>query len=66
MSSNNAGHKEQDAAKAIAPATGKLGIMMPGMGAVATTFVAGAACYSGSPLAIYVQHFELGLIKCQS
>jgi hypothetical protein len=31
MSSNNAGHKEQDAAKAIAPATGKLGIMMPGM-----------------------------------
>jgi hypothetical protein len=65
MSSNKAGHKEQDAAKAIAPATGKLGLMMPGMWAVATTFV-GAACYSGSPLAIYVQHFELGLIKCQS
>jgi myo-inositol-1-phosphate synthase len=28
-------------AKNIAPATGKLGVMIPGMGAVATTFVAG-------------------------
>ena len=25
----------------IAPATGKLGVLLPGMGAVATTFVAG-------------------------
>ena len=25
----------------VAPATGKLGVMIPGMGAVATTFVAG-------------------------
>jgi len=27
--------------RAIAPATGKLGILLPGMGAVATTFIAG-------------------------
>src|ERR1700749_359906 len=33
--------KEKQAAAEIQPATGKLGIMMPGMGAVATTFVAG-------------------------
>ena len=33
--------KEKQAAGEIQPATGKLGIMMPGMGAVATTFVAG-------------------------
>ena len=26
----------------IAPATGKLGVLIPGMGAVATTFIAGA------------------------
>src|SRR5277367_6258735 len=28
-------------ARRIAPATGKLGILMPGMGAVASTFIAG-------------------------
>src|SRR5579883_2508956 len=33
--------KNKAAAGEIQPATGKLGIMMPGMGAVATTFVAG-------------------------
>src|SRR5580700_916391 len=37
--------KTQDKSKsgknAIAPAKGKLGVMIPGMGAVATTFVAG-------------------------
>ncbi|HEY4962082.1 MAG TPA: inositol-3-phosphate synthase, partial [Terriglobales bacterium] len=37
--------KTQDKSKtvkgAVAPAKGKLGIMIPGMGAVATTFVAG-------------------------
>ena len=29
----------------IAPAKGKLGVMIPGMGAVATTFVAGVASH---------------------
>src|SRR5437588_4193423 len=35
--------KKSSAPKAdgVAPATGKLGVMIPGMGAVATTFVAG-------------------------
>jgi myo-inositol-1-phosphate synthase len=33
--------KTEPKAEAIAPAKGKLGIMIPGMGAVATTFVAG-------------------------
>src|SRR5438445_12081046 len=32
---------EKSTATKIAPARGKLGIMIPGMGAVATTFVAG-------------------------
>ena len=27
--------------RTIAPATGKLGVLLPGMGAVATTFIAG-------------------------
>ena len=31
----------QNSRNSIAPASGKLGIMIPGMGAVATTFVAG-------------------------
>src|SRR5439155_7695284 len=31
----------EGSANGIAPAVGKLGVMMPGMGAVATTFVAG-------------------------
>ena len=31
----------KDTARDIAPATGKLGILMPGMGAVASTFMAG-------------------------
>ena len=31
----------ESSANGIAPAVGKLGVMMPGMGAVATTFVAG-------------------------
>ena len=33
--------EKKSAADKIAPAKGKLGIMIPGMGAVATTFVAG-------------------------
>ena len=41
MSSDRSGDKEQDGCPAIAPPRGKLGIMIPGMGAVATTFVAG-------------------------
>jgi myo-inositol-1-phosphate synthase len=40
MSSKNAVHTKLDAS-VITPAHGKLGIMIPGMGAVATTFVAG-------------------------
>src|SRR6266852_1727606 len=34
-------HSESQPSGAIAPAKGKLGVMIPGMGAVATTFVAG-------------------------
>ena len=41
MSSDRSRDKEQDGCPAIAPPRGKLGIMIPGMGAVATTFVAG-------------------------
>src|SRR3954452_13084288 len=33
--------KSSTASSSIAPAKGKLGVMIPGMGAVATTFVAG-------------------------
>ncbi len=33
--------EQENSAAAIAPAEGKLGIMMPGMGAVATTLIAG-------------------------
>ena len=33
--------EKKTASDKIAPAKGKLGIMIPGMGAVATTFVAG-------------------------
>jgi myo-inositol-1-phosphate synthase len=33
--------KDNSAQNAIAPANGKLGVMIPGMGAVATTFIAG-------------------------
>jgi len=39
-SQKSAQDKQQEPAK-IQPAKGKLGIMIPGMGAVATTFVAG-------------------------
>src|SRR6185437_13325365 len=39
-SQKSAQEKQQEAAK-IQPAKGKLGVMIPGMGAVATTFVAG-------------------------
>ena len=39
MPSNNP--QDKSARTEIAPAKGKLGIMIPGMGAVATTFVAG-------------------------
>ena len=37
--------------RTIAPATGKLGILLPGMGAVATTFIAG------------VEAIRIGLVK---
>ena len=33
--------KNKNSSNEVAPAKGKLGIMIPGMGAVATTFVAG-------------------------
>ena len=41
MSTNNPQDKSKTGRTEIAPAKGKLGIMIPGMGAVATTFVAG-------------------------
>src|SRR5271165_4817729 len=41
MSTNNQQDKNKTGRSEIAPAIGKLGIMIPGMGAVATTFVAG-------------------------
>ena len=41
MSNNDSKDTGEIGRKEIAPAKGKLGIMMPGMGAVATTFVAG-------------------------
>src|SRR5271168_3785610 len=41
MPTDNPQDKSKTGAGEIAPAKGKLGIMIPGMGAVATTFVAG-------------------------
>ena len=41
MSNNDSKDTVEIGRKEIAPAEGKLGIMIPGMGAVATTFVAG-------------------------
>jgi len=41
MSSSQGGPNKEAAAATIQPAKGKLGIMVPGMGAVATTFIAG-------------------------
>src|ERR1700722_6951375 len=41
MSSSQSGEKSSAASSSIQPATGKLGVMIPGMGAVATTLIAG-------------------------
>ena len=41
MSGNGSRTMENNDRVEVAPAKGKLGIMIPGMGAVATTFVAG-------------------------
>jgi myo-inositol-1-phosphate synthase len=41
MATNETGNNPSAGANTIAPAKGKLGIMIPGMGAVATTFMAG-------------------------
>jgi myo-inositol-1-phosphate synthase len=41
MSSSQGSEKTSAASSSIQPATGKLGVMIPGMGAVATTFIAG-------------------------
>ncbi len=41
MSSSQGSEKSSAAKSSIQPATGKLGVMIPGMGAVATTFIAG-------------------------
>ena len=41
MSSSQGGPNKEAATATIQPAKGKLGIMVPGMGAVATTFIAG-------------------------
>ena len=41
MSTGDPKNESKIESKKVAPATGKLGVMIPGMGAVATTFVAG-------------------------
>ena len=41
MSNNDSMNRGNTNREDVAPAKGKLGIMIPGMGAVATTFVAG-------------------------
>jgi myo-inositol-1-phosphate synthase len=53
MSTNNAYGKEKVPAGKSEPAKGKLGVMIPGMGAVATTLIAGVEAVrkdSPSPL----------------
>ena len=41
MPTDNPQEKSKTGGGEVAPAKGKLGVMIPGMGAVATTFVAG-------------------------
>jgi myo-inositol-1-phosphate synthase len=53
----NSGASKQDQVR-IAPASGKLGVLMPGMGAVATTFIAGVEAVKrglGAPIGSLTQ-----------
>jgi len=65
MSSNESKNTRQTGGEEVAPAKGKLGIMIPGMGAVATTFVAGVEAVRkgiSSPIGSVTQmgHIRLG------
>jgi len=65
MSNNDSSNKGNTGREAVAPANGKLGIMIPGMGAVATTFVAGVEAVRkgiSSPIGSVTQmgHIRLG------
>jgi len=65
MSNNDSSNKGNTGRVAVAPANGKLGIMIPGMGAVATTFVAGVEAVRkgiSSPIGSVTQmgHIRLG------
>src|SRR3974377_886246 len=65
MSNNDSSNKGNTGREAVAPANGKLGIMIPGMGAVATTFVAGGEAVGkgiSSPIGSVTQmgHIRLG------
>ena len=65
MSNNDSRNSGNTGREAVAPANGKLGIMIPGMGAVATTFVAGVEAVRkgiSSPIGSVTQmgHIRLG------
>jgi myo-inositol-1-phosphate synthase len=65
MSNKNSKNRGNTGREAVAPASGKLGIMIPGMGAVATTFVAGVEAVRkgiSSPIGSVTQmgHIRLG------
>jgi myo-inositol-1-phosphate synthase len=65
MPTENAQDKNKTGRGEVAPATGKLGVMIPGMGAVATTFVAGVEAVRkgiSSPIGSLTQmgHIRLG------
>ena len=65
MSNNDLRNRGNTGREGVAPANGKLGIMIPGMGAVATTFVAGVEAVRkgiSSPIGSVTQmgHIRLG------
>jgi myo-inositol-1-phosphate synthase len=65
MSNNDSRNRDNTDREGVAPANGKLGIMIPGMGAVATTFVAGVEAVRkgiSSPIGSVTQmgHIRLG------
>ena len=65
MSNNDLRNRGNTGREGVAPASGKLGIMIPGMGAVATTFVAGVEAVRkgiSSPIGSVTQmgHIRLG------
>src|SRR6516225_1148421 len=65
MSTNASKNTRKTGHEDVAPAKGKLGVMIPGMGAVATTFVAGVEAVRkgiSSPIGSVTQmgHIRLG------